>query len=383
MQPMTDRERFIATMHYRPRDRAPICDFGFWPETIEEWHKQGLPAWVQHAKYNPKLTSAYFGMDSYGGGVAGNVDLCPEFELKVLEDRGDHELIRQADGVTVLRKKYMGSIPEHHGHLLVDRASWAEHYKPRLNADTPQRYPNWDHAAMVWNDPHFPVPRQVWGGSLYGKLRDWMGVEALSYLVYDDPALFEEMVTTKADLIVEVHRRLFEHGAQFDCCGMWEDMCYNSGPLLTPDLFKKYLVPHYKRITSQLRAHGCDVVWLDCDGKIDDLLPLWLDAGVNCMFPIEIGTWGADPVKYRKQYGKELLMIGGFDKHILARSKQEIEAEVHRLTPLVEEGGFIPLADHRVPPDVPFENYIHYLELARKVWGKGVNLRPFPGTQPS
>lgn len=224
----------------------------------------------------------------------------------------------------------------------------------------------------------------MWGGSLYGKLRDWMGVEALSYLVYDDPALFEEMVTTKADLIVEAHRRLFAHGAQFDCCSMWEDMCYNGGPLLTPALFKKYLVPHYKRITSQLRAHGCDVVWLDCDGKIDDLLPMWLDAGVNCMFPIEIGTWGADPVKYRKQYGKQLLMIGGFDKHILARTKKEIETEVCRLTPLVEEGGYIPLADHRVPPDVPFANYMFYLELARKVWGKGINLKPLaPATPPA
>ncbi len=382
MKPMTERERFIATMHYQPRDRAPICDFGFWPETIEEWHKQGLPDWVQHATYDSKFTSSYFGMESYGSGPSANVDLCPEFAIHVIEDRGDHELVRQADGVTVLRKKYMGSIPEHHGHLLVDRASWEEHYKPRLNPDTPQRYPNWEQAGKVWSDPNFPVPRSIWGGSLYGKLRDWMGVEALSYLAYDDPALFEEMVTTLADLIVEVHRRLFEHGAQFDVCGMWEDMCYNSGPLLTPALFKKYLVPHYKRITGQLRSHGVDVIWLDCDGKIDDLLPMWLEAGVNCMFPIEIGTWGADPVKYRKQYGKELLMIGGFDKHILARTKPAIEAEVYRLAPLVEEGGYIPLADHRVPPDVPFTNYMFYLELARKVWGKGVNLKPFPGTKP-
>jgi hypothetical protein len=54
----------------------------------------------------------------------------------------------------------------------------------------------------------------------------------------------------------------------------------------------------------------------------------------------------------------------------------------YRLAPLVEEGGYIPLADHRVPPDVPFTNYMFYLELARKVWGKGVNLKPFPGTKP-
>jgi hypothetical protein len=374
---MNDRQRFLATMHYQPRDRAPICDFGFWPETIEVWHSQGLPANVNWGRSGARTNTAeYFGMDQYSGGPGVNCDLCPRFEDKVIEDRGDHELAQQGDGVIVLRKKFMGSIPEHHGHLLTNRSSWEKHYRPRLNPDTPQRYPDWSKARQAWQNPDYPVPRTVSGGSLFGRLRDWMGIEAVSYLVYDDPGLFEEMVVTMGDLVVECHRRLFEQGAQFDGCSMWEDMCYNSGPLLAPEYFKKYLVPQYKRITEQLRRHGCDVVWLDCDGNIESLIPLWLDAGVNCMFPIEIGTWGADPVKYRKQYGKELLMMGGFDKHILARTKAEIEAEIHRLTPLVEEGGYIPFCDHRVPPDVPLTNYMFYLEKARQVWGQGVNLKP-------
>ena len=56
--------------------------------------------------------------------------------------------------------------------------------------------------------------------------------------------------------------------------------------------------------------------------------------------------------------------------------ERQIEAEVKRLTPLVEEGGFIGFCDHRVPPDVPLENYLHYLDCVRKLWGKGVNLKP-------
>ena len=95
------------------------------------------------------------------------------------------------------------------------------------------------------------------------------------------------------------------------------------------------------------------------------------------MFPLEIGTWGADPIEYRKQYGRDLLIIGGFDKHILARGKRDITAEVERLAPLVEEGGFIPFCDHRVPPDVPLSNYIHYLNEAKRIWGKGLdNVQP-------
>lgn len=373
--PMTDRERFLATMQYRPRDRSPICDFGFWPETIEIWHDQGLPASITGG-HDTTSTNQFFGMDQYYGGLFPGVGLCPTFESKVIEDRGDHELLQQGDGVVVLKKKFMSSIPEHHRHLLVDRASWNAHYKWRLDPDTPQRYPNWDDARKIWSDPHYPHPLSLGGGSLFGWLRDWMGIENVSYLLYDDPALFEEMVTRIADLVVEVHRRTFAAGGRVDICCMWEDMCYNSGPLLSPDSFKKYLVPQYTRITAQLRQHGCNIIWIDCDGKIDELIPGWLAAGVNCMFPIEVGTWGADPVQYRKQYGKELLMMGGFDKHILAKGRAAIEKEIYRLTPLVEEGGFIPFCDHRVPPDVPLANYMFYLETARNVWGKGVNLKP-------
>lgn len=374
---MNDRQRFIATMHYRPRDRAPICDFGFWNETIPEWHKQGLPESVQWPTKDGQSTDAYFGMDSYGGGPSPNNGLFPWFESKVVEDRGDHELFQQGDGVIVLRKKYMGSIPEHHAHLLVDRESWIDLYKPRLMPDTPGRYPaDWSDFTRQWQDPNRTTVCNAWCGSLYGWIRDWMGIENASMAVYDDPAWFEEMVTTFADLTIVGLEKSFEHGAKYDSASFWEDMCYNAGPLLSPEHFKRFLVPHYKRITSLLRKHGTDVIIVDCDGKIDALLPLWLDAGVNCMFPIEVGTWNGDPVRFRREYGRGLLMMGGFDKHLLAGTKKQIEREVIRLTPLVEEGGFIGFADHRVPPDVPLENYYFYLKTVRKIWGKGIALKP-------
>lgn len=369
---MNERERFYATMHYQPRDRNIIADFSFWDETLPIWHEQGLPKHV-----NRDNSNEFFGMDYYDRRINVAVDLCPAFPEVVIEDRGDHEVVQQTDGVRVLRKKFMGSIPKHLGHLLTDRESWEKHYKPRLDPTTAARYPvDWNAAVQRWTAPNRETVLTVSGGSLFGRLRDWMGLEHISMLIYDDPALFEEMVTTVADCIVGTLERVLATGAQFDACGMWEDMAYNAGPLISPRHFKQYLVPHYRRISDLLRKHGVDVIWLDCDGNIEKLMPLWLDAGINCMFPVEIGTWGADPIKYRQQYGKDLLMMGGFDKHILADSKAAIEAEVYRLLPLVDEGGFIGFCDHRVPPDVPLDNYMFYLETVRRVWGKDINLAP-------
>ena len=88
------------------------------------------------------------------------------------------------------------------------------------------------------------------------------------------------------------------------------------------------------------------------------------------------------PVAYRRKFGRDLLLLGGFDKHILARTPRDIERETRRLAPLVEEGGYMGFADRRVPPDVPFENYLFYLRTVRQVWGKGVNLKPLGAPRP-
>ena len=376
---MNDRERFVATMHYQHRDRSPICDFGYWPETLEVWHDQGLPEEI--SEEGGRYFFDFFGTDfpiRRADSFTGiDVGLMPRFQERVLEDRGDHEVVQQEDGVRVLRRKFMSSIPKPLAHLLTDRESWNVHYKPRLDPDHPARLPAIEEDAVErWRDSERDYPLFLPGGSLYGWLRNWMGLRNLSYVVYDDPAWFEEMVTTVADCIVGTLSRVLEIGGRFDACAMWEDMCFNTGPLLSPAHFQRYLVPHYRRIADLLHKHGVDVIWVDCDGKIDQLIPLWLEAGVNCMFPIEVGTWGADPIRYRREYGQDLLMMGGFDKHILARSKEEIETEVHRLTPLVESGGYIGFCDHLVPPDVPLDNYLYYLETARQIWGQGVNLKP-------
>jgi hypothetical protein len=366
-------------MHYEPCDRSPICDFGYWDETLVIWHDQGLPSHVVNTDHN--FFHEFFGMDfpirRAASATGVEVGLMPPFEKIVLDDLGDHEVVQQEDGVRVLRKKFMGSIPKHLGHLLADRDSWRKYYKPRLDPTHPDRYPaDWEERVESWVDPNRDYPLVLPGGSLYGWLRNWMGLEGLSYVVYDDPAWFEVMVTTVADCIIGTLSRVLETGGCFDACGMWEDMCYKVGALLSPKHFQQFLVPHYRRIADLLHRYGVDVIWVDCDGKIDKLIPLWLDAGVNCMFPVEVGTWSADPIDFRREYGEDLLMLGGFDKRILARSRKKIEQEVHRLTPLVEEGGYIGFCDHLVSPDVPLENYVFYLETVRRVWGKDIELKP-------
>jgi len=298
------------------------------------------------------------------------VGLLPFFDSLVIEDLGDQERVQIADGTRVLRHKQGGSIPRHEGYILRDRASWEAHYKPRLCPDSPGRFPvdwsAWDVAASNPLREHILI---LPAGSLYGWIRNWMGVEEVSYLIYDDPALFQEMVNTIADCVCgALETVLSRPGAVFDAAFFWEDMSFNKGPLISPRQFQDFLSPSYRRITSILRKASVEHIIVDSDGSLDELIPLWLDAGVNTVLPLEIGTTGSDPVKTRARFGKDLKMIGGFDKRILASTKEAIETEIRRLAPLVGSGGFIPCCDHKVPPDVSLENYRFFLDAARNIW---------------
>jgi hypothetical protein len=367
---VSPRERFAAIMHYQPCDRCPIMDFGFWPGLLELWEEEGYPKGAD--------PNVFFGMDPQWILPEVRVGLCPHFEPVILEDRGDRVLMRDEEGVTNEGYKAQGSIPRYVDHTLKDRASWEAEFKHRLDGSNPDRYPaDWDGLVAQYNSPERDYPLGVFAGSLYGWIRNWMGLEAVSCVMYEDRPMFEEMVSTIADCVTTALTPMLEAGIRFDYALMWEDMCYRGGPLMAPDLFKEILVPQYARITSLLRRYGVDVVLVDCDGDISRLVPLWLEGGVNTMFPIEVGTWGADPVALRGEYGRDLLMVGGFNKLLLAGPKDGITQEVERLAPLVEEGGYIPTPDHAVPREASLENYVFYLEEAKRVWGKGLpNLEP-------
>jgi len=142
-----------------------------------------------------------------------------------------------------------------------------------------------------------------------------------------------------------------------------------AGPLVRPAFFKRAVGPHYKRFTDLLHQYGINIVSLDCDGKIDALIPTWLENGVNTMFPIEVGTWHASLTPWREKYGREIRGVGGMDKKVFAFDYQAIDEEIERLRPIVELGGFIPCPDHRIPPDAKWENVQYYCEQMRKVFG--------------
>jgi len=148
-----------------------------------------------------------------------------------------------------------------------------------------------------------------------------------------------------------------------------EDMAYKGASLISPKMVREFMLPGYRQLTSFLKECGVPVLMMDCDGYIGELIPIWLEAGLNATWPIEIAA-GNGPILYRKQYGKRLAMGGAIDKRELARDKAAVEREIMSKVPwLLEQGGYIPTCDHGIPPDVSYENYLYMIELIKRVGG--------------
>jgi len=209
-------------------------------------------------------------------------------------------------------------------------------------------------------------PYGLFCGSLYGNIRNFLGVEGSCYLIADDEALFTEIIDTVGELCYRVVRYTLESGATFDFGHFWEDICFKNGPLITPAVFDEKVGPHYRRITDLLKQYGIDIVSLDCDGKIAALVPTWFHNGVNTMFPIEVGTWHASIQPWRAQFGKGLRGVGGMNKTVFARDRAAVDQEIERLKPLVDLGGFIPCPDHRIAPDARWDLVRYYCDRMRE-----------------
>ncbi len=361
---MTHRERWVRTLRFRPVDHVPDEEFGYWDNTLTLWHEQGLPTEID----SNEKADLYFGFAPRRL-IPVHQGLRPGFERRVLEDRGDRLLIQEEQGATCeVHKSGRDSIPHFVDFRLKGREEWEREFKPRLDPDDPRRRPeeaSWGRMKEEWRKRDYALGIGI--GSLYGWMRDWMGFERAAMMVHDDPGLVEEIMERVTEVVV----RTIEWAAPqlgLDFGAGWEDMCFNAGPMISPATFERLMVPRYRRITELLRKHGCDIVYTDCDGNINQLVPLWLEAGVKCMFPVEVAA-GSDPIALREKYGKRILLLGGVNKRALIAGKEEIRKEVKRIEPYVKAGGWIPHVDHRVPADVTLDSYRYYLALKRETFG--------------
>lgn len=374
---MTNRERAMNILHYKPVDRMPAVHFGYWRELLDEWAEQG--------KISKELRQGFRG--GYGDGCEADRELdkiigwdfnwyscrsakrglMPNFGYKVLETLPDGtQRVQNSSGLIEKIKPGNQSIPSEDDYLLKDRKAFEELYLPKMQF-TPERIDLEFWKSFNDTRPQ-DVPVGLHLGSVLGEIRNMTSVVGMSYLLYDeDEDLFAEIVDTYAEMQYQCVKAVLETGAKFDFAHYWEDICFKNGPLIAPSMFDELCAKHYKKRNDLCHEYGIDIISLDCDGVTEALLPTWFNNGVNTMFPIEVGVWGDQFEPARKKFGNGMLGVGGMDKIAFRKDKAAVDAEIERMARLASMGGFIPCPDHRLMPGSKFELVQYYAEEIKKI----------------
>lgn len=363
---MLRRERFMRTLKFQSVDRIPLIEWPVREATMREWISQGYPEGVS--------PEAFFNLDTAYVNTPINMGMYPFFEEKVLEQDETYKIWQ--DNMGAIRKDFLknatpGFVTRSWLSFPVkDRKDFLQ-MKKRYDSSEPARYAeDWGKKAAVLNQAHVPVHLSI--PYLFWTARDWMGFEGLCFAFYDMPELVQEMFSFITDFCIEVLKDKIRD-IEVDIVELKEDMAYKHAPMISPDMFRRFMLPQYIRLISFLKSKGVKLVYVDCDGDPKGLIPLWIEAGVDAISPCEIAA-GNDMLELRKKY-PSFGLFGGIDKRELAKDKKAIDQEVMSKVPfLIEKGGYIPHVDHAIPPDVPLENYLYYREVLTRVVYGGNNL---------
>jgi len=375
---MTDRERFHATMGFEPADRVLYWEQGFWAGAVERWYGEGMPR-----RHGVTGDPAYgdtvrgpatpiapgdkvchdvgesAGLDKPSLRVPVELYLSPPFEEEVLEHRGDRVTVRDPMGIVSDRPRSKDSIPHFLSWPVENEADFERIASERLDPDAPGRFPDdWEAQVARLNAYDGVVAIGGHPCGFFGAARYLMGEVALLMGFLERPELVRRIIQHLADLWATLYERILSD-VKVDCVHIWEDMSFKNGPLISPALFREFMVPAYQKVTEVARGHGVKAILVDTDGDCSALIPLFLEGGVTGLYPFEVQA-GMDVREIREAYPK-LQILGGVDKKELAGSAEQIDLELTRRIPgMVSRGGYIPMGDHQIPPDVPWENYQHY-----------------------
>lgn len=317
---MTPRERFRKTLTFDNPDRVFYC-FG-WPRrsTYAAWYLQGLPRMNESKAFGTQGEFSRFIGEDYLDGKKFPVetDTYPPFEREVLEETDNGRVWRDEMGIIMRDAGSSLNTPgfntrSYVAHPVKNRQTWLR-MAERFDPTSARRYPdNWDGLVREFKNRDHPIRMPIKG--LYWKARDWVGFEKLSLMFYDDPELVHEMMEHITNFNMNVTERAMMDG-MIDCISISEDMAYKHASMISPEMFREFMLPRYRRMISHFKNLGLPLVMVGTDGHLGQLIPLWIEAGIDGTLPLEIAAHN-DPLLYHETFRDRIALWGGIlNRHV-------------------------------------------------------------------
>ncbi len=367
---MDELERFKAVVHFERPDYWPLLlclgGYNISQGGLAKLHREGLPEWVT----DNETWCRYWGQCTFdtarGIGAGGRT---PEVETWI---DGEFEYERSETGALTRRVKDWAtsySMPDFIEFAVRDRASW-------------ERYKSFGctHASAEMLDEQVrrfagrTRPLMVHVTGTWGHVRNLMGPERALMGIYDEPEFVREIIRHE---LHETERFVLPviEALRPEVVNIWEDFAYNHGLMISPKTFREFCAPYYRRVASFCRDCGVELLIVDCDGKVGELCALLEEVGFNGSWPLE-QVCGNPVIEYRERH-PNMIFIGGIEKEIVNSGNGRcIDAELAKIPPVLEQGGYFPTFDHMLQINVGFPELCYCMTRLHEICGS--ELGSFP-----
>ncbi|MFH1614338.1 MAG: uroporphyrinogen decarboxylase family protein [Planctomycetota bacterium] len=362
---MKSWEIFRDVADFKTTEQMCYFEWGYWPDTIKRWKQEGLGS-------IDKLREELGMAEVKGRGF--NTHICPVFdESEIIEETENTVIRREWNGAIVEQTKGPMSFPKFLEFPVKDRKSYYRWREERLNPNDPRRFQDFEGEPLLDAQAVEMASCRdhiYWGAGFrdgfFGWPRELLGLERFMIMLFEDPQLIHEIQRDHLEMIKTVYSQVLPK-IDFDFMFIWEDMSYNKGMLISPDMVRRFMLPYYRKLINFYKSYGHTRFFVDSDGDVNELIPLLMSEGVNGMLPFEVAA-GMDVVEIRKKY-PGFVIFGGIDKREIAKGPDAIDRELERVIPAMKQtGGYFPTIDHHVSPDISLENFKYYHRRLQQYW---------------
>jgi len=330
MAAMTQKQRFLKTLLGSGANRFPSFDLEPAEETIEQWHREGLPAGTSVAEF--------FNFETH------------------------HSV-----GLVIRSYPYFKKAPD----LLHDPSSFVRHYNP----DDPSRYAK----GFVERSKRLAQEGRVLyvdasGGGLLQMLGvgDWESLVSACFALIERPQMVEDLLHRTTDFYCICLERVLSQ-VPVDYAAFYEPIASNTAPVISPAMFERFAMPGYRKVLSLLENLDVPLrILCTTGGNLSWFFPPLIEAGINGLWISNIRSAGMGYTALRRTFGPDLALIGGTDSGALSRDETAVRRAVKETaTPLLEGGHYLPCLDDRPRSNIPFAQYRLFRQLLEEIASKG------------
>ncbi|HAX98562.1 MAG TPA: uroporphyrinogen-III decarboxylase [Candidatus Atribacteria bacterium] len=373
---MTSRERVILSLNHKEPDMVPI-DLGSSHVTgIHIDAYEMLKKYLGIKGYDIQIIDQLQCLAKVEDEVLQALDIdtrsiFPRFRKKELQEDDEKWFFTDEWGVSWVRKKDGGLYFELADHPFknaeikdIENFDWP-------SPDDPYRVKGLrDDARELYEKTDYALVGDVYSGCVMEFI--WFQTGLVRFLtdMVLDPEFIKKIIERSLKIQLKIiDNFLKEVGEYLQVLVINGDLGTQQGPLLSPKLYREFLMPYEKSIVQFVKERTKAKIFRHTCGSIYKLIPDILQTGIDVLNPIQVSAENMDPVQLKREFGSQLSFWGGVDSQkILSQGNtDDVTEEVKkRISQLSSGGGYILGSVHNIQPDVKPENIVALYQAARK-----------------